>query len=108
LKIFYSFYKINKIANKQKYLNNLSKFTNYNLLLNCNNGGNIVYMNNTNIFMKNGLKKKIKNVFFDYFKYFFFFLNKTDISSNKYTYLNEIKSAISDNYGLRNFNNLFQ
>jgi len=58
--------------------------------------------------MRSGLKKKIKNVFFEYFKYFFFFLNQKNFLINKYTYLNEIKSAISDNGGLKNFNNLFQ
>lgn len=66
------------------------------------------YLNNWNLFLKSGLKLKIKNLFHEYFKvfYFSFFQNKQFFE--KYYYFNEIKSSILDNYNLKNFNNLLQ
>lgn len=110
MKSFYNFYKTKTNTNvfilntkTQKYFFD-NKFTkNKNLY----SKTNLNYLNYLNLFMKSGLKLKINSLFFNYFKHFFnlFFLKNSNIQN--YNYFNEIKSAIFDNYNLKNFNNLF-
>lgn len=110
MKTFYNFYKtktnVNVLTSNvkiQKYFFNDKFIKNKNV----DSRINLNYLNYLNLFMKSGLKLKINSLFFNYFKHFFNLFFFKNVNTQNYNYFNEIRSAIFDNYNLKNFNNLF-